>query len=253
MFFTLGDYFPCPSLSFPSSQTRKSARPETKDPSCRVLRNSRSSLGFPAIPNLVLQEISPFPIPVCRPVPPPPGPPSSAALPGRLGGEGDRFRRAGPRSGKLGRAPRAASRDRAKAPRDPRHRLGAAPAALSPVSPSPGDAPTPGDCRSPRRPPGGFWGGRRQGTPAGWPLPAPSEKVRARAALGAPAAAGAPRPGQPRAAPRSPAPAAAHRRPPPPAAARAQAGRRVFLALPSAPGVPLLAPVPRVEAPVRAS
>ena len=152
---------------------------------------------------------APFPIPVGRPVPPPPGTPSSAALPGCLGGEEGHFGRAGSGSEKLGRAPRAAARDRAKAPRDPRHRLGAAPAALSPVSPSPGDALTPGDCRSPRRLPGGFWGGRRQGTPAGWPLPAPPGGAVRSGGARAPAAAGAARPGP---APRSPAPTSARSR-----------------------------------------
>lgn len=180
------------------------------------------------------------PTPVGRPVPPLPGPPSSAALPGCLGGEEGHFRRAGPGSEKLGRAPRAAAQDRAKAPRDPRHRLGAAPTLLSPVSPSPGDALTPGDCRSPRRLPGGFWGGRRQGTPAGWPLPAPGPSRRSCALRRCS------EPQQPQVPPARGQPQAA-RRPPPPAAARsrrAQTGRRLFLALSSALGVPLLTPVP---------
>lgn len=130
----------------------------------RVSRNTRLSLtGNRALLHPSLRDLS---------APPPPGHPSSATLPGRLGGEEGRFRPSGARSGKLGRAPLLAARDRAKEPRDPRHPLGAAPASLSPVSPSAGDAPTPGDCRSPRQLPGGFWGGRRQGTPAGWPLPA---------------------------------------------------------------------------------
>lgn len=53
----------------------------------------------------------------------------------------------------------------------------------------------------------------------------------------------------------SPAQPRAHRRPPPAAAraARAGVGRRLFLALSSAPGAPLLAPVPRGGRPVRAS
>lgn len=145
-------------------------------------------------------------IPGCRPVPaPPPSPPtpSSVALPGCLGGEGGVTSGLGP--GSWGALRGQPALDLAKAPRDPGRRLGAAPAALSPVSPSPGDARTPGDCSSPRRLPGGFWGGRRQGDALGLAAPRPRplpEEPRARVALGAPAAAGAARP---RPAPRSPA------------------------------------------------